>query len=174
MRSLFQISDDLLALEAILSEVGGEITEDEAGAALEDWFNELGAERDQKIDNYAALIREFEARAEARESAAKGLMALAATDANNARRLKDRLKGFFEAHAIKKLDTPRFRVSVQANGALPLIFPGEWQDDPANAPEAFQRRVIQLDREAIREAIRNDAEAHGAALGERGFHLRIR
>lgn len=36
------------------------------------------------------------------------------------------------------------------------------------------RRTIVLDRDAIREAIRNDEETHGAELGERGTHLRIR
>lgn len=175
MRTLFQISNDLLALEAILAEVGGEITDDDAGAALEKFFDELGAERDAKIDNYCALIRELEARAEAREAEAKRLTALAGSDANNAKRLKNRLKAFFEIQEISKLDTARFRVAVQKNGgALPLVIPAEWDDDPAAAPEAFQRRTIVLDREAIREAIRNDEETHGASLGERGTHLRIR
>lgn len=173
MPTLYELSQDLLALEALLTETGGEITDDDA--ALEVWFDELGEQRDAKIDGYCALIREFEARAEARELEAKRLMALAGSDTNNAKRLKARLKGFFEAQGIKKLETARFRLSVQANGgALPVIVPEGWEKEPASAPEAFQRRVIQLDKEAIREAIRNDDETHGASLGERGNHLRIR
>lgn len=46
--------------------------------------------------------------------------------------------------------------------------------DPASAPEAFQRRVIQLDNTAIREAIRNDEAPEGCGLGERGTQIRIR
>jgi hypothetical protein len=174
-RSLFDISDDLLALEEILSQVGGEITDDDAGQALERFFNELGAERDQKLDNYGALIRELESRAAGRAEEVTRLEALIASDNNNVKRLKRRLKAFFEIHQIKKLDTRRFRFSVQANGgALPLIMPEEWERDPASAPEAFHRARIELDKEAIREAIKNDEETHGAQLGERGNHLRIR
>jgi hypothetical protein len=161
MKSLFEISDDLMALEEMLALAGGEITEDEAGAALQDWFDTLGGERDTKIDNYAALIRELDARSEAREVEAKRLMALAGADANNAKRLKERLKLFFELHDIKKLDTPRFRISVQANGGKdPLVYPNEWELIPANAPERFHRRVILLDKEALRE----EAEATEAEL----------
>lgn len=175
MPTLYELSQDLLALEALLTETGGEITDDDAGAALERWFDELGERRDAKIDGYCALIREFEARAEARELEAKRLMALAGSDGNNAKRLKARLKAFFEAQGIKKLETARFRLSVQGNGgALPLIVPEAWEREPASAPEGFQRRVIQLDKEAIKTAIQNDDETHGAHLGERGTHLRIK
>lgn len=175
MPTLYEISQDLIAIEELLTETGGEITDDEAGAALEKWFDEIGEQRDAKIDGYCALIREFEARSEARELEAKRLMALAGSDLNNAKRLKARLKGFMEAQGLKKLETPRFRLSVANNGgAQPLMVPPAWEAEPASAPEAFQRRVIQLDKDAIREAIRNDEEAHGASLGERGNHLRIK
>jgi len=175
MRSLFEISDDLLALEEMLALAGGEITEDEAGAALQDWFDTLGAERDTKIDNYAALIRELDARADAREVEAKRLMALAGSDANNVKRLKERLKLFFELHEIKKLDTPRFRISVQANGGKsPLVVPEMWEALPSTAPEAFHRRVIELDKQAIREALEAGEEINGCAISERGNHLRIK
>jgi hypothetical protein len=175
MRTLFEIGDDLTALAELFEDLGGEVTEDEAGQALEAWFDQLGEERDRKIDGYCALIREFEERSDARELEAKRLMALAGTDANNAKRLKARLKAFFEAQGIKKLETPRFKVGIQANGgALPLIVPAGWESDPASAPEAFQRRIIELDKDAVREAIRNEEETHGASLGERGTHLRIK
>ena len=78
MRRLFDIGDDLLALEELLSDAGGEIGDDEAGQALERWFDELGEERDAKIDGYCALIREFEARAEILENEAERMLALAA------------------------------------------------------------------------------------------------
>jgi hypothetical protein len=159
----------------LLTECGGELADAEAEAAIDEWLAETEGDLFKKVDSYCGLIREFEARSEAREIEAKRMMALASADGNQAKRLKDRLKAFFEVYGIKKLETPRFRVSIQANGGvLPLIIPSDWDDDPANAPEAFQRRTIVLDRDAIREAIRNDEETHGACLGERGNHLRIR
>lgn len=175
MPTLFQIADEISALHDLLTELGGELPDAEAEAAIDQWLAETDAALETKVDGYCGLIREFEARSEAREIEAKRLMALAGADGNQAKRLKARLKDFFESHGIAKMETPRFRVSVQVNGgAVPLIVPPAWEQDPAEAPEAFQRRVIQLDRDAIREAIRNDEETHGASLGERGSHLRIK
>jgi len=175
MPTLFEIGDEISALHDLLTEVGGELPDAEAEAAIDGWLRETDAALEKKVDGYCGLIREFEARSEAREIEAKRLMAIAGADLNQAKRLKDRLKAFLEIAGLKKVETPRFRVSVQANGgALPLIVPPAWERDPAEAPEAFQRRVIELDRNAIREAIRNDEETHGACLGERSTDLRIR
>ena len=175
MRKLWEISEDLDALAGLLDGADGEISDDEAGRAIEQWFDELGAERDQKIDNYCALIRQYEADAAARQEEANRLRGLSMADENQAERLKKRLRCFFEKHGIVKLDTSRFKLALQANGgALPLIVPAEWEQDAASAPEVFQCHVIQLDRKAIREAIRNDEAPEGCGMGERGKHLRIR
>src|SRR5262249_47502013 len=121
------------------------------------------------------LIREFEGRADVREQAATALMASAGTDTNEARRLKARLKLFLEICGLKKLETEHFKLTIAQNGgALPLIVPPGWESEPASAAEAFHKVEIKLNRDAIREAIRNDEETHGALLGERGSHLRIR
>jgi hypothetical protein len=173
--TLYEIGKELEALAARLSEAGGEITDDEAGVALEEWFAQLGEQRDQKIDNYAALIREFEARAEMREAEAKRLLALAATDNNNAQRLKARLQVFFADQGITKLETNRFRLSMHKNGGkAPLIVPEEWEREPARAPEAFHRLVIQLNKEEIRGVLEAGDEVQGCRIAERGSHLRIK
>lgn len=175
MPTLFEISADIEALHDLLTECGGELPDVEAEAAIDGWLAETDAALEKKIDGYCGLIREFEARSAAREIEANRLLALADADGNQAKQLRARLKAFFETCDIKKMETPRFRVGVQANGGLvPLIIPQEWERDPAEAPEAFQKREIRLDNAAIREAIRNDEETHGAYLGERGTQLRIR
>src|SRR5262249_17841636 len=139
--TLFQIADEISALHDLLTDCGGELPDAESEAAIDEWLAETNAALETKVDSYCGLIREFEARSEAREIEAKRLMASAGADGNQAKRLKDRLKAFFEICGIKKLETPRFRVSIQANGgALPLLIPSDWDDDPAEAPEAFQRR----------------------------------
>lgn len=175
MRTLWQISDDLEALASLLDGLEGELTEDQAGQAIEKWFDEIGAERDQKVDNYCALIRQYEADSAARLFEAGRLEALAKADENKAKALKKRLQGFFEKHGIAKLDTARFKVAIQANGgALPLIVPEGWRTDPKLAPARYQRVHVELNLEEIREAIRNDMAPEGCAMGERGRHLRIR
>lgn len=90
VRSLFLISSDLDALEALLYDLGGEITDEAAEKAIDAWLGELGAERDAKVDNYCGLRQEFLARAEARQREADRLHELARVEINAAERLKAR------------------------------------------------------------------------------------
>jgi hypothetical protein len=175
MPTLFQIADEISALHDLLTECGGELPDGEAGTTIDQWLAETNVALEKKVNSICWLIREFEGRADVLELEAKRMTALAGADGNQAKRLKARLKAFLEMCGFSKLQTEHFKLSIQANGgAPPLLIPSDWDDDPANAPEAFQRRTIVLDRDAIREAIRNDEETYGAELGERGFHLRIR
>jgi hypothetical protein len=171
MPTLYDISDDLLALESILIEAGGDVTDPEADQAVDNWLAELGSARDEKIDAYCSLYREFDLRAKAREEEATRLFNLASADLNAARRLRERLLYFFELHRISKLETERFRLTVAANGgALPLFVDCE----PEALPEDYQRVRIEADKAAIREALESGAPLDFARLGERGRHLRIR
>lgn len=173
--TLYEIGKDLQALSELLLNLDGEIPEGVAGEALERWFNEIGAARDEKVRRYCGLISQLEYSAEAATEEARRIRALATASKNVADRLKNRLKEFFEANRIEQLDLGAFRPRVQANGgALPLIVPEEWKANPANAPEQFHLVKIDLDMQAIREAIRNDEVPEGVHLGERGTHLRLR
>jgi len=175
MPTLLQIAEEIMALHNLLTECGGELTDEQAEEAIDGWFAETNASLEKKVDSCCWLIREFEGRAEIREQAAKALMAIAGTDTNEAKRLKARLKFYLELCGVSKLETPHFKVGIQANGgALPLVVPPAWEAEPASAPEAFHKVEIRLNTTAIREAIRNDEETHGAYLAERGTHLRIR
>jgi hypothetical protein len=56
----------------------------------------LADERDRKLDNYCALMRELEQRAAVREAEAQRLLKLAEIDLNSVKRLKQRLKSFLK------------------------------------------------------------------------------
>lgn len=175
MRSLFDISDDLLALADLLTEVGGDVSDDDAGAALESWFDSLGDERDRKIDGYCSLIQEMAARSKAREEEAKRLQHLSIVDLNAVKRLKDRLKAFLDLHDIKKLETARFKVSVVKNGGVaPLVYPRDWEEYPELAPPEWQKRITTVNLAALREAVEGGQEVPGCSLADRGTHLRIK
>jgi hypothetical protein len=92
-------------------------------------------------------------------------------DSNAVKRLKDRLQAFFESHDIRKVETPRFRVSLAANGGkLPVVL-----DCPEeNVPEDYTKVRVEVDKTAIREAIEAGRVLDFAHLGERGRHLSIR
>jgi hypothetical protein len=175
MRTLFKISEDLTALAELLTDVDGDVSPGEQSDALEIWFDELGEERDQKIDNYCALIAEITARADARAAEIKRLSALVATDRVAADRLKDRLQVFFSVQGIQKLKTDRYNLTVAKNGGKsPLTVPDEWRVEPSTAPEEYHRRVVHLDVEAIRTDLESGQDVPGCRIEERGTHLRIK
>src|SRR4249920_49552 len=98
MSTLYEISADLQALEELLTEVGGEIPDEQAEAAIDAWLEETGTATKDKVDNYCGLIRELEARRDARKAEAQRLADRSRIDANAVDRLKGRLLAFFEVH----------------------------------------------------------------------------
>ena len=167
--TLFAISEDMLALDAILDASDGEISDD-AAAALDAWFAELGTARDAKLDGYCALIREFDARAAARDDEARRLDALAAVDARKSARLQKRLHEFFALHDLRKVETPRFSLSLVANGGKQAL------EVFGEVPPAFirSRTVESVDNDKIRAALDAGESLPFATLKPRSFSLRIK
>ena len=171
-RRLYDITEDLRALEDLLVETGGDISDPEVASAVDAWFSELQTDLEGKVDGYAALIRMMETRAEVRKTEAKRMADLQRADENAAHRLKSRLQEHLDVLGIARVDTPHFTVSVQnAGGKVKL----DVHDEEA-VPQEFQRErtIIELDKEAIREALEAGREVPGAVLMERGRVLRIR
>lgn len=169
-QTLFEIGADARALDALLEEIEGDISEPEVAAAIDEWLQETGTALETKLDGYAALITERTAKAKARREEAERMTKLARADENLAARLKERLQFFFEEHGIEKRETARFKISLAQNGGkLPLII-----DDvsPDSLPDYYTKR--ELDRESIREALEGGLPLNFARLGERGTSIRIR
>ena len=172
-RTLFEITEDLLRLDALLSDLGGDVTDEQLEAEITGWFAELGAERKVKIDNYVMLIAEMEARAEMRAAESERLKALARVDENNARRLRDRLKAHMEACGDTKLETNRFLLSLQKNGGkqrVTILLPVE------QLPEFYTETQVTVvpDLDTIRQALEAGEVLDFARLEPRGTSLRIR
>lgn len=169
-RSLYSITEDLLALDQLIEDAEGDITDVEE--VVNEWFGELGDELEIKLDNYAAYIRELEARAKVRKEESDRLASRARTAKNNADFLKGRLQWFFEMRSLKKMETPRFTLTLQKNGGkLPLLIDVETE----KLPEIYQLPQPPIaDKDAIRAALEEGEEIEGCALGERGQSIRIR
>lgn len=161
---LWDIDDRVLALEEALA---GE----EDDAVLAEFAAELDTAREQlkeKVDATAALIRRLEAVASARKEEGNRLLALAKSDQAKADRIEAFLLGYFRARGLEKMDTRRYRVSVVANGGK---IPVEITGAPEDFPEEFRRVKVELDKEALREALEAGEVLEGARLGERGYRL---
>jgi len=172
-RSLLDITHDMEALDSLMVEVEGDVTDPKVLEAVTAWFAELDADLKGKVDNYAALITTLEARAQVRAAEADRLARRAKTDSASAQFLKDRLRGELEVRGIPKVETDRYRVSVVANGGkLPLVL-----GDEREIPDAYWREVPahkEIDRDAIRQALDAGRTVAGARYGERGRRLSIR
>lgn len=170
MATLYAIRDDLEALAALLYEVGGDVSEDEAAAAIDGWLRETDEALRSKLDRYAALIRETESAASTRRAEADRLDALAKADEETVKRLKARLQWFLEDQELDRYETSRFKITLAVNGGH---LPVRVSLPPEHLPQQFQRVTVAADIDAIRTALQQ-GPLDFAEFGERGHHLRIR
>lgn len=150
-RRLHDVSNDFLALEALLMESGGELT-----PTIEAWMAENDANLEQKADAYAALITEWTTESKRWSTEADRYAAHAKTLDNSAKRLKERLNEQLITIGKAKVETPRFAVAVQQNGtpsmaveAAAIAFPAEYVT-PVPPVEA----TIIVNTDALRDAFK--------------------
>jgi len=174
MPTLFEISEDILALDMLLEETGGDISDPKVAAAVDAWFAELNENLCDKVDNYCAYIAELNARAAARREAMERLAKRVKTDENAAKSLKARLQMVFEQRNLapkgKPFETGRFRISLAGNGG-----PAPMTVDSGQLPKEFWMQpppVVDYDK--VRKALEAGQKVPGAALMPRGQHLNIR
>lgn len=171
-QTLFEISADMQALDELLAECDGQIDSPEVEAILCKWADDVTQNFEDKVDNYAALIKTMQARAEIRKAEADRLRARAKVDENTANSLRQRLQMVFENRGMKKIETARFQIGIAKNGGLQPMDVDETRI--AYFPESCKKIIISPDKEAIRKALESGEEVPGCALRERGTSLRIR
>ena len=172
-RSLLQITQDMDALDELLSEVGGDVTDPRVEQTITEWFSTLESDMNAKCDNYAALIVEMEARAEVRKAEAKRLSDRARQDESSAAWLRTMLKAAFEARGMKKVETDRFKISVAANGGKA---PLDIRCGTSELPDWAKKTEVLVtpDKDEIRRRLDAGEKLEFATLMERGTRLSIR
>jgi len=172
MATLLEISEDLLALNDLIEgdvDATGEISP-EAAAALDQWFAELTQDRDRKLDNYGALVRERTLRAAARREEMERLAIRVRVDENQVKYLKQRLMEFLIVQKTPKVETRRYKFSCCGNGG---VQPMDVPERPEDLPKDYQKQVVAADTEKIRADLAAGKTVAGCCLRERGKHLRI-
>ncbi|WP_340106915.1 siphovirus Gp157 family protein [Rhodohalobacter sp. 8-1] len=164
--SLFMIGEHFYALESLLMESEGEITEE-----IDQWLDEYQAKEEDKIDAYCYLIQKFEEIA----TEAKRLADRSSSYNKKAKNLKDRLKLYLESRGKEKIESPRFTISVCRNGGqLPIRLHEDVTVE--RLPEQFVQVHRDPDLNTLRDAIvSGDEQAmRFAKILPRGTHLRIK
>ena len=176
-RTLFEISNDIEALENILIETEGNITDTTAEEAIDEWLNALGTERDEKLNQYALFIKQQEGHVEIVKTEADRLKARQKVLENRVARLKERLEVFLKIHGLERVETPLFTFSLQKSGGKPkVVLSAFYLDNPVELPEGLRRVKFEADLTAIRERLEAEDPSvmEIASLEEPSKKLRIR
>lgn len=169
-KTLLEISDEMAALESLLEEVGGDVTDESASKYVDQLFAEIGEALHSKVDGYATLIRKCDLTAAARREEAERILAGSRAEENKAKWLKERLKFVLTRMNIKKAGHIR-TASICANGGkAPLNITAA---RPEEVPPQYQKTVVAFDEVAIRAALEAGVELPFASLLPRGSHVRI-
>jgi len=175
-RTLWNIQDDLLALEELMEETGGDISDPRAEAAFDQFAAELQSDFNRKADGYAGYIAELTARSEARKEESDRLLQRSKIDGNLAKSLKDRLKIAMESLGKQKHETTRYKLSVCKAGGKPSIrIADDFAIQPEKLPEQFRLTVttVKPDSEKIRAALEAGEHLEFASILEKSTYLRI-
>lgn len=143
----------------------------------ESWFAMMEAiegDIEQKAENTAKIMKNWDSEAEGLEKEADRLMKRAKALRNKSSWCKLGLFKMMKATGKVKFKTDLFSFGIQKNGGnAPLIIQeGTSTDDVAPQFVKFLDPV--LDNEAIRKALDEGEELEWAHLGDRGESLRIR
>lgn len=169
-RSLLDIADDMEALDDFLFGCGGDVTDPEVEAYVNNWFAANEAALQSKTDGYAKYIHELQGRAEIAKLQSDRLMAKSRTATRQADFLRAKLKAVMEMRGLQKIQGDYATVSIVNNGGvLPLNV-----DETQPIPDTFTKIIVKPDNEKIRAALDGGEELTFASLGERGTRLSIR
>lgn len=164
--TLFSLSQEMAILDELLTESGGELTE-EVSVALA----RIGAKLETKTDGLGWFIRTCEARRDGYKRTAADLTAKASVESNKIDRLKEYVKACMEQLGAKKLEGTVYAFAIQKNGGKPPIKLLEpYASDPDLLPRHLTRITVTPDLDRIREM--EPAEFHEALPV--GSHVRLR
>jgi len=165
--TLFSLTADLIQLDELLTESGGELTpEVEAALTL------LDAQLEEKTDHVAWYLRTCEARIMGYRAAEIELAGKRTTEQNKIDRLKQYVRACMDARGTRKLEGQVYTFAIQQNGGKPPV--RLLVEDPQAFPDEAVRIVRSVDKEKVRELLAAGQLSDLAVVDLVGSHLRLR
>lgn len=168
--NLYELTAEFQHLQDLLENNGGEITKDEAEEIYKAiQFTEKNI--DEKAENYARIIKNFEGSIEAIKAEKKRLSDKQSVLENGIDRLKANLEEAMLKLNKREIKSDLFKIKIQKNGGtLPVIV-----DVPVEELEdEFVVVTEKPDLKAIAKYIEETGDITFAHFGERGESLRIK
>jgi len=169
-KTLIELTADLQQLDTIEGDIPPDLQQ-----AVDELLCQRNATQEamlEKVDNCAALIQSRAYWAATRKAELERLSKLIESDQKVIDFLKGRLKTHLEGSEQRQIRTKRFNISICQNGGKASLRLDN--TPPEQMPERFQRKQIEPDREAIRQALEVGEKLSFASFAERDTHLRIR
>ena len=161
MSNLYQLTNNY---ETVLNMLYDEDADEQM---ILDTLEAIG-EIEDKADNYAKIIKELEAKQNARKEEAKRLTESAKVFENRVKALKNNLYTAMKAVNKPKFATNLFTFNIVKNGGKQaLTIDGE-------VPEEYTKTTIENDTDKIRQALDDGEKLTFAHLEPRGESLRIK
>ena len=162
MSNLYQLTNNY---KTVLNMLYDEDTDEQM---ILDTLESIEGEIEDKADNYAKIIKELEAKQNARKEEAKRLTESAKVFENRAKTLKSNLFNAMKETGKTKFVTDLFSFNIVKNGGKQtLTIDGE-------VPEEYTKTIIENDTDKIRQALEEGKELSFAHLEQRGESLRIK
>ena len=162
MSNLYQLTNDY---ETVLNMLYDEDADEEM---ILDTLESIEGEIEDKADNYAKIIKELEAKQNARKEEAKRLTESAKVFENRVKALKSNLFNSMKATGKTKFATDLFSFNIAKNGGKQtLTIDGE-------VPEEYTKTITENDTDKIRRALEKGEKLTFAHLEPRGESLRIK
>lgn len=162
MSNLYQLTNNY---ETVLNMLYDEDTDEQM---ILDTLEAIEGEIEDKANNYAKIIKELEAKQNARKEESKRLTESAKVFENRVKVLKSNLFNSMKATGKTKFATDLFSFNIAKNGGKQVL------TIDREVPEEYTKAVIENDTDKIRQALENGEKLTFAHLEPRGESLRIK
>jgi len=171
-QTIFDIVGDFQALEDLLDEADGDVSDEQTAQAVEDFVTELQANFEAKADGYARVVDDFKGRAATLKAEADRCAAMAKSETNKAKRLVGLLEQAMHMTGQRKVQTALHVFAITKHGGKRKLD----VHTPADVPWQYvvTKKVTEISKDAIRAALAAGQEVPGCVLMEQGESLRIR
>ena len=169
MLTLYELTDEFLQLQQMLED--GEADEQ----IYQDTLESLEYDLEEKADNYAKIIRNFESQIETLKVEERRLKDRRQVCEKAIKRLKDNLQAAMVQTGKRKIKTDLFSFTVAKNGgALPVIVDVDTEDLPDECVVITEKPDLKALAALLTDPENKEYYKKFAHFGERGETLRIK
>lgn len=173
-KTLFSIHEDLIQLDNLIEEIGGDVTDPAVDATITSWFNELMDNEGDKLAGYIAYIQQLDMEESRAREIAREWGIKASSREKRVKWLKTRIMDYAKRTNRTEIKTSSgYKLCIQKNGGkAPFELVEGFTVE--NIPDEFTKTTKSVDFEKIQSAIDAGNTPAFIKVKEVGFHVRIR